>query len=63
MKGAWTITIGGVTLASPSTCIVNPVPVDGGPTIVEYKGYGAPAPLYFNLGNTAVQRAWQITQE
>ncbi len=60
--GTWTISIGGATFAD-TTCIADLVSMSGGPNIIAFEGYGAPAPVFVNLGNAKIVRVFDITQE
>jgi hypothetical protein len=62
MLGTWTITIGGVSFATFND-IVDVGDASGGPRITAFPGYGAPAPVYVNLGNTEIKRTVTMTRE
>jgi len=61
-KGTWKISIGGSSFAD-YTDILQPDGVSGGPVIQKFEGYGAAAPVFIPLGNTAITRAFTMTRE
>lgn len=61
-KGTWKIEIGGQPFAD-YTDVLQPEGVPGGPELMEINGYGAPGPVYLNLGNTKLARRFTLTRE
>jgi hypothetical protein len=61
-KGTWKISIGGTAFAD-YTDILQPEGIGGGPNILEIQGYGAAAPVYWNLGNLKLPRAFTMTRQ
>jgi hypothetical protein len=59
--GTWLITIGGSPFAD-FTDIINPEGVEGGSQVMPIEGYGAPAPVYLNLGNLKKTQSFTITR-